>query len=163
MCSITRLTQAIPSKLHRFLCLVSFSYFFLLLVQCSTHTTILWFSGFCPGQPSWAGTIRNIHPLTPIVVISHPLSASSIYYDPWHPPCSIYVPKSLFPQSLSKFSLVYPLAWHSPLHAYCPVHFFTQSLPSFHSTCPYHRNMFCCRTEIKVSLYTLYLELYLVA
>jgi len=26
----------------------------------------------------------------------HPLSASSIYYDPRHPPCSIYVPDSLF-------------------------------------------------------------------
>jgi len=51
----------------------------------------------------------------PIVVISHPLSASSIYYDPWHPPCSIYVPSSLFPQS-SKFSLVYLLAWHPSLH-----------------------------------------------
>jgi len=44
-------------------------------------------------QPRWAGTRRDIHPLTPIVVISHPLSASSIYYDPWHPPCSIYVPE----------------------------------------------------------------------
>ena len=45
-----------------------------------------------------------------------PLSASSIYYDPWHRPCSIYMPDRLFPQSLSKFSLVYLLAWHPPLH-----------------------------------------------
>jgi len=44
-----------------------------------THTTVLRLSGFC--------TRRNIHPLTPIVVINHPLSTSSIYYDPWHPPC----------------------------------------------------------------------------
>ena len=29
-----------------------------------THTTILLLSGFCPGQPEWAGTSRNIHPLT---------------------------------------------------------------------------------------------------
>jgi len=77
-----------------------------------THTTTLWLSGFCPGQPEWVGTRRNIHPLTVIVVISHPLSASSIYYDPWHPLCSIYVPESLFSQSLSKFSLVHLLAWH---------------------------------------------------
>jgi len=42
--------------------------------------------------------------------------ASSIYYDPRHPPCSIYVLDSLFPQSLFKFSLVYLLAWHPPLH-----------------------------------------------
>ena len=50
------------------------------------------------------------------MVINHPLPASSIYYDPWHPLSSIYVPDSLFPKSLSKFSLVYLLAWHSPLH-----------------------------------------------
>ena len=32
------------------------------------------------------------------------LSASSIYYHPWHPPYSIHVLYSLFSQSLSKFS-----------------------------------------------------------
>ena len=82
----------------------------------TTHTAILWFSGFCPGQPRWAGTRRNIYPLTPIMVINHPLSASSIYHDPWHPSCSTYVLDSLFTQCLSKFSLVYLLAWHLPLH-----------------------------------------------
>jgi len=81
-----------------------------------TYTTFLQLSGFCPWQPGWAGTTRNIHPLTPIVVVNHPLSASSIYYDSWHPFCSIYMPDSLFPQSLSKFSLVYLLAWNCPLH-----------------------------------------------
>ena len=50
------------------------------------------------------------------MVISHPLSASSIYYDPWHPPCSIHTPDNLLPQSLSKLSLVYLLAWHPSLH-----------------------------------------------
>jgi len=40
------------------------------------------------------------------------LSAFSIYYDPWRPPYSIHVLYSLFPQSLSKFSLVYLLAWY---------------------------------------------------
>ena len=42
-------------------------------------------------------------------------SAFSIYYDPWHPSHSIHVLYSLFPQSLSKFSLVYLLAWYPPL------------------------------------------------
>jgi len=41
--------------------------------------------------------------------------ASSIYCDPWHPPHSIYVPNSLFAQSLSKSSLVYLLVWHTSL------------------------------------------------
>ena len=53
------------------------------------------------------------------MVISHPLSASSIYYDPWHPLCSIYVLDSLFARSLSKFSLVCLLAWYPPLHTPC--------------------------------------------
>jgi len=35
------------------------------------------------------------------MIINHPLSATSIYYDPWHPLCSIYVPASLFLQSPS--------------------------------------------------------------
>jgi len=43
-----------------------------------THTTVLRLSGFCPGQTGWAGTRRNIHPFTPIMVINRPLSASSI-------------------------------------------------------------------------------------
>ena len=81
-----------------------------------THTTILRLSRSCLGQPGSADTGRNIHPLTPIMVINYPLFASSIYYDLWPPLCSIYVPDSLFPQSLSKFSLVYLLAWHPPLH-----------------------------------------------
>ena len=33
------------------------------------------FTGLCLGLPRWAGTRRNIHPLTPIVIINHPLSA----------------------------------------------------------------------------------------
>jgi len=50
---------------------------------------------WCPMQPGWAGTRRsNIHPLISILVISHPLTASPCY-DPWHPPCSIYMPDSL--------------------------------------------------------------------
>jgi len=31
------------------------------------------------------------------------------------------------------------------------INFFTQSLSSFHSTCPYHRNLFCSSTEITSS------------
>jgi len=79
-------------------------------------TTTLQLSGLSPGQPAWASTRRNIHSLTPIIAMNHPLSAFCIFYDPWHPPCSIYMPDSLFQQSLSKFSLVYLLAWHPPLH-----------------------------------------------
>jgi len=68
------------------------------------------------GTTGWASSRRNIHPLTPIVVINHPLCASSIVYDSWRRYCSIYMPDSLFPRSLSKFSLVHVLAWCPPLH-----------------------------------------------
>jgi len=43
-----------------------------------THTQPFYGSGFCLGQAGWATIRRNIHPLTPIMVINHPLSASSI-------------------------------------------------------------------------------------
>jgi len=80
-------------------------------------TTTIWrLSGFCPELPGWAGTRINTHQLTPILIINYPLSASSICCDPWHAPCSIYAPDSLFAQPLSKFSLVYLLVWHPPLH-----------------------------------------------
>jgi len=48
------------------------------------HFTAIW---ICPGQTGWAGTRRNIHLLSPVVVIKYPLSASSIFYDSWHPLC----------------------------------------------------------------------------
>ena len=34
------------------------------------------------------------------------------------------------------------------------IHFFTQSLSSFRSTCPYHRSLFRCSTEIMSSNYS---------
>ena len=73
---------------------------------------------FCLGLPRWVSTRRNVHPLTvtPILIINHPLSSSSICYDSWHPSCSIYMLDSLFAQPLSKFSLVYMLVWHPSLH-----------------------------------------------
>ena len=111
-----------------------------------------------PGEPV---PEENLHPLTPIVVINYPLSASSIYYDT----CLIYVPGSLFAQSLSKFSLVYLLAWHPRLH-------------TPYISLPNHCLLFAAHAHtvaacfvvvprlchlILVSLTTLYLELYLVA
>jgi len=60
-----------------------------------------------------AGTRRNIHPLTPILIIGHLLSTSSIYYDPQHPPCLICMLHSPFPQPLSRSSLVYLAYTHT--------------------------------------------------
>jgi len=98
-----------------------------------THTAVSRLYRFCPRQPGWAGTRRNIHPLTPIVVINHPLSASSIYYDPWHPLCSIHTPDSLFSTIPLQVFFGLPLGL-APSTSYSK-HFFTQSLSSFRNTC----------------------------
>jgi len=69
----------------------------------------------------------------------------------WSTASSLFSIRAL--QSFSTISLqVYfglPLGL-APSTSYS-IHFFTQSLPSFHSTCPYHRNLFCFSTEIMSS------------
>jgi len=80
-----------------------------------THNNNNCFTALCPGLPGWASTRRNIHPLT-ILIIIQSLSASSIYHDQQHPPCSNYVLGNLFAQPLSMSSLVYLLVWSPPLH-----------------------------------------------
>jgi len=67
----------------------------------TSHTQSL--NGLCPGLFGYAGTRRNIHPLTPILIIEHPLSTSSIYYDPQQSLWSVYVLDSPFPQPSSIF------------------------------------------------------------
>jgi len=102
--------------------------------KLATHTQpFLRLSGFCLGQLEWAGTKRNIHPLTLIVVINHPLCAFSIYYDPRHPPYSIHVLYSLF-HNLSR-SLLWSTSWpgtlHFTLHTFLHpiIVFFSQHMP----------------------------------
>ena len=38
------------------------------------------------------------------------------------------------------------------------IHFFTQSSSSFRSTCPYHRSLFCCKTNAMSSIHSLSLS-----
>ena len=78
-----------------------------------THTTVLRLHGCCPGQPGWAGTRRNIHPLTPIMVINHPFfhlirSMASSLFNPraWQ----------YFSTICLQVFLDYLLAWNPPLH-----------------------------------------------
>ena len=74
-------------------------------------------TAFDPGQPGYAGTRRNIHPLTPIRIIVLPLSPFSICNGPWHSLYSTYVLDSPHVQPLSRSSLVFPelvlWRWHS--------------------------------------------------
>ena len=73
----------------------------------------------CPGQPGQAGTRRNIHPLTPILVNVLPLSPLSICNGPRHPLYSAYVLGSPLEQLLSRSSLVFPLVFNPQLHTPC--------------------------------------------
>jgi len=126
---------------------------------------VLRLSAFCLGQTRWASTRRNIHPLLPIVIINHPLSASSIYYKPWHPSCSIYMPNSLFAQFLSKFYLLYLLAWHPTLHTpyiSSPNHCLLFAAHAHTITICFAVVLRLCHL-ILISLSTLYLWLYLTA
>jgi len=93
------------------------------------------------------------------------LSASSIYCDPWHPPNSIHALYSLFPQSISKFSLVYLLAWHHPLHTpyiSSPNHYLLFAADAHIIASSFAVVPRLCHLML-VSLLTLYLGLYLVA
>jgi len=71
------------------------------------------FTALSPGLPRWAGTRRNTH-LPTILITIQSLSASSIYHDPQHPPCSNYVLGNLLAQPLSMSYLVYLLVWSPP-------------------------------------------------
>ena len=66
------------------------------------------------GLPGWAGTRRNIHQLTPLLITNHPLSAFSIYYNTWHLPCSIYMLDSLFAHISP--SPLWSTSWSGTLH-----------------------------------------------
>ena len=83
-----------------------------------THTHNL-LMALCLGLPGQASTRRNIHPLTAIPFIRHPLSSSSICYHQQQPPCSIYMLDNPFPQPLSRSSFVFFLVWGPLLHTPC--------------------------------------------
>jgi len=110
-----------------------------------SHTNMLRLCGFCPGQPGWAGTRRNFHPITLIVVINHPylLPPSTMIHDilPIQSTCF-----TVFFHSLCPIFFGVPLGM-APSTSYS-IHFFTQSLSSFRSTCPYHCNLFWWSTKI---------------
>ena len=118
------------------------------ITHTHTHTQVLRLSGFCLGQPGWASTRRNIHPLTPIMVISQ----SSLI-------CFLHLIQSMASSlfnlrawqsfSTSTFQVFFGLPLCLAPSNSCFIHFFTQSLSSFCSTCPFHCNLFCCGTNYR--------------
>ena len=76
--------------------------------------------------------ICKTHPLTPIQIIGHPLSSSSIYNDQWHPLCSLYVLDSPLVQPLSRplWSSSWPWTLDFILHTFLhPIITFSQHMP----------------------------------
>jgi len=73
---------------------------------------------------------ESIHPLTPILIIN-PLFAVSIYCDPRHPPCSIYVPDSFLYNLQALIGLPLGLA---PFTSYS-INFFTLSFLQHTANC----------------------------
>jgi len=80
----------------------------------------------------------------------HQLSLICFLYLLWSMASSLFNlhPWQCLPQFLQVFFDL-PLGL-VPFTSYS-IHFFTQSLSSFHSRCLYHRNLFCCSTEIMSS------------
>jgi len=122
-------------------------------ILTTTTIVLLPFVRDYPGEP------------VPEETFAHPpswsSSASSIYYNPQHPPCSNYVLLSLFAQPLSVSSLVYLLVWSLPSTLYS-IHFFTNQFLLFATHA--HTIVTCFAVVyhlLIVFLLTPYLELYL--
>jgi len=115
-----------------------------------THTHIHSFYGSMDfvRTPGWAGTRRNIHDSPTHNYPGHQSPLICFIHLIWSMVSSLFNP--CIWQSFSTiclqvfFGLFLGL---TPSTSYS-IHFFTQSLSSFHNTCPYHRNLFCCSTEI---------------
>ena len=89
---------------------------------------------------------------------------TQLYSPTHHPDHPVFISFFYLPRSIAS-SLFKLRAWESfcttslhvlfdlplglePSTSYS-IHFFTQSVSSFRSTCPYHRNLFCCSINIK--------------
>jgi len=113
------------------------------------------FTALCLGLPGWAGTRRNIHPLT---YPDHHATFISFCHLLWS------IASSLF--NLHTWQSICTTCLHvlfglplglEPSTSYS-IHFFTQSVSSFCSTCPYHHNLFCCSINIISSIPSLSLN-----
>jgi len=113
------------------------------------------FMALCPGLSGWAGTRRNVHPLT---YPDHQPSFISFFHVQWSIASFLfYLPawQSFFTTSLH---VLFGLPLGLERSTSYSMHFFTQSVSSFRNTCPYHRNLFCCSTKIISSIPSLSLS-----
>jgi len=110
-CSVAARTASTPSNWRGSTLSMPRIHIYILLLQLQPFYGSLDFvrNNLCELVPEETFT----HSHLPIMDINHPLSASAIFYDTWHPPCSIYMPDSLFPQSPS---FLWFTSWPGTLH-----------------------------------------------
>jgi len=126
------------------------------LLHTHTHTTVKWpLVRDNPGRPVPEETLTH----SPILIIEHSLSSSSIYNNQCHPLCSFHVLDSPLVQPLSRFSLVLLLVLDPQLHTpyiYSPNHhLFFAALARTNAACSAAIPTLC--HLYLVSLSTLYL------
>ena len=108
------------------------------------------FTTLCPGLSGSPGTRRNIYPPTILIIRSlssffhllQSIKSSTFKFRAWQSFCTTSLHVLFGLESSTSY----------------PTHFFTQSVSSFHSTCPYHRNLFCCSINIISSIPSLSLN-----
>ena len=89
-----------------------------------------------------------IHPLKPILIISHSLSSFML----WSIASSLFNLHVSQTFCIASLQVLFGLPLGLESSTTCCIHFFTQSLSFFCNTCPYHHNLFRCSTEIMSSI-----------
>ena len=121
------------------------------------HTHNNRFTALCPGLPRWAGTRRNIHPSTILNPDHHPIFISFLRL-PRSIASSLFKLRSWQCFCTTSFHVLFGLPLGLEPYTSYSTHFFTQSVSSLRSTCPYHRNLFCCSINIISSIPSLSLN-----
>jgi len=86
--------QGVSTRCRHPECTSTRAKYYLLLLLLQPFYSSLDFVWDYPGEPVPEETFTHSH-VTPILIINHHLSTSSIYCNPWHHPCSIYMSDSL--------------------------------------------------------------------
>jgi len=114
------------------------------------------FMALCLRLPGWAGTRRNIQPLT--CPHYHPTFIISFFHLLQSIASSLFNLRTWQSLSTTSLQVIFGLPLGLEPSTSYSIHFFTKSVSSFHNTCPYHCSLFCCSTKIISSIPSLSLS-----
>jgi len=114
------------------------------------------FTALSAGLPGWAGTRRNIQPLT--CPDHHPTFISFLHLI-WSIASSLFNLRAWQSFCTTSVQVLFGLSLGLEPSAPYSIHFFTESVSSFRNTCPYHRSLFCCSTKIISSIHRIIVSL----